>query len=204
MGKIKIGVIVENHPYDIMEFQEMLWSLENCECYVQPFDLFVQDNENQEKYDALLFYNMNLPLPQEGSPAYFYLTQRLGEKSQGIILLHHALLSFPKWDLWTRVCGVKVRCEDGVFQYHQKETVREHIAEKNHPITKDMQDFSLIDEVSVCDNQTFFALSKNFRQHTKWYNATSQNVSKHIPRTHTWKLVFISHQNKFAIAWQSL
>ena len=82
-------------------------------------------------------------------PAYFYLTQRLGEKSQGIILLHHALLSFPKWDLWTRVCGVKVRCEDGVFQYHQKETVREHIAEKNHPITKDMQDFSLIDETYI-------------------------------------------------------
>ena len=82
-------------------------------------------------------------------PGIFLSDTTAGEKSQGIILLHHALLSFPKWDLWTRVCGVKVRCEDGVFQYHQKETVREHIAEKNHPITKDMQDFSLIDETYI-------------------------------------------------------
>ena len=64
MEKIKVGVIVENHPYDIMEFQEMLWSFEEFECYVQPFDLFVQDDKNQERYDVLLFYNMDLPLPE--------------------------------------------------------------------------------------------------------------------------------------------
>ena len=149
MGVIKVGVIVENHPYDIMAFQEMLSSLEGCVCYVQPFDLFVQDVENQDKYDVLLFYNMNLPLPEAGSAAYTYLTEHLGEKSQGIILLHHALLSFPKWDLWTQVSGVKVRCEDGVFQYHQRETVRAYITDQTHPITKDMSDFSLIDETYI-------------------------------------------------------
>ncbi len=149
MGVIKVGVIVENHPYDIMAFQEMLSSLEGCVCYVQPIALFVQDVENQDKYDVLLFYNMNLPLPEAGSAAYTYLTEHLGEKSQGIILLHHALLSFPKWDLWTQVSGVKVRCEDGVFQYHQRETVRAYITDQTHPITKDMSDFSLIDETYI-------------------------------------------------------
>ena len=59
--------------------------------------------------------------------AHSYLTDKLGKNGQGIVLLHHSLLSYPKWDLWTQVSGVKVRCEDGVFEYHQNEAVCEHI-----------------------------------------------------------------------------
>lgn len=149
MEKIKVGVIVENHPYDIMEFQEMLWSFEEFECYVQPFDLFVQDDKNQERYDVLLFYNMDLPLPEQGSAAYSYLTDKLGKNGQGIVLLHHSLLSYPKWDLWTQVSGVKVRCEDGVFEYHQNEAVCEHIEVCGHPITDGLEDFTLVDETYI-------------------------------------------------------
>lgn len=41
--RFKVAVLVECHPYDIVNFQKMLWSFEDCDCYVQPFDLFIQD-----------------------------------------------------------------------------------------------------------------------------------------------------------------
>lgn len=143
--KIKVAVIVECHPYDIVKFQKMLWSFEDCECYVQSFDLFLQDEENRDVYDCLLFYSMSLPLPEEGSIRRRYLEEQFGQKGQGIILLHHALLSFPKWELYTEASGVKVRCEEQ-FQYHQKETVSQHILVKEHPITAGIEDFTVVDE----------------------------------------------------------
>lgn len=149
MGKLKVAVLVECHPFDIDGFQEMLWSFEDCDCYVQAFDLFVQDEKNRESYDAVIYYNMSLPLPEAGGFLESYLKNTLGESGQGIILLHHALLSFPKWDLWTQVSGVKVRCEDGVFEYHQNETVQEHIVNTEHPVMDGVGDFSLVDETYI-------------------------------------------------------
>lgn len=146
--KLKIAVLVECHPFDIMKFQEMLWSFEDCECYVQALDLFVQDVESQDKYDAVLYYNMSLSLPENETPLMEYLQNKLGRASQGIILLHHALLSFPKWDLWTQVSGVRVRCEEG-FEYHQNEIVHEHMESFNHPIVKGITDFSITDETYI-------------------------------------------------------
>lgn len=43
--KIKVAVLVENDPYDVVAFQDMLDSLEDCRCIVQPIDLFVQDEK---------------------------------------------------------------------------------------------------------------------------------------------------------------
>lgn len=143
--KIKVAVLVECHPFDIIGFQKMLWSFEDCECYVQAFDLFVQDEKNKDIYDCVLYYNMSLSIPEKGSAVRDYLEKELGEKGQGIILLHHALLSFPRWDLWTQVSGVKVRCEES-FQYHQNEMVREYIVNKQHPITSGIEDFVITDE----------------------------------------------------------
>lgn len=143
--KIKVAVLVECHPFDIVSFQKMLWFFEDCECYVQALDLFVQDEENRENYDVVLYYNMTLPLPEEGGTLENYLNKVLGKKKQGIILLHHALLSFPKWDLWTNVSGVRVRCEDS-FEYHQNETVKECIVDSSHPIVSGVRDFAITDE----------------------------------------------------------
>jgi len=41
---LKAAVLVENHPYNVIGFQEMLDSFTDCKCYVQPVDLFVQDD----------------------------------------------------------------------------------------------------------------------------------------------------------------
>ena len=148
-SKIKVAVLVEGHPYDVVSFQKMFWTFYDCDCYVQPLDLFCQDEQNREWYDVVLYYNLNLKKLEENSPLYKYFTERLGATNQGIVLLHHGILSFPKWDVWTEVSGVKVRCEDGVFSYHQNERVQTRVADKHHPITQGVDDFEVVDETYI-------------------------------------------------------
>lgn len=147
--KLKAAVLVEVHPYDIINFQRMLWSFDDCECYVQPVDLFVQDTENNSKYDVVVYYSMNLPTPDEGSHLKKYLEEKLGNTNQGILLLHHALLSFPDWDLWTEVTGLKIRCVDGIFEYHQNEIVKYQFTDGKHPILSGVEPFTIIDETYI-------------------------------------------------------
>lgn len=147
--KIKVAVLVENHPYDVVNFQRMLCSLDDCECYVQSVDLFVQDQENNGGYDVVVYYSMNLPTPDESSHLRKYLEEKLGGTNQGIFLLHHSLLSFPGWDLWTDVTGLKIRCVDGIFEYHQNENVNCRFVDADHPILSGVQPFSMKDETYI-------------------------------------------------------
>ncbi len=146
MEKLKVAVLVENHEYDVVGFQRMLNSFADRDFYVQPVDLFARDKLNQLNYDTVLWYNMNIPVPEEGTPLYDYMVNTLGKNGQGIVLMHHALLCFKRWDVYTRVSGVSVRLEDGMFSYHQNTTVKVHVADKSHPVTKGLDDYTLVDE----------------------------------------------------------
>jgi len=148
--KLKVAVLVENHPYDVINFQKMLESFEDCECYVQPVDLFVRDEDNnKEKYDTVLYYNMNIPIPEVGSPLELYVKNEIGNTKQGVIFIHHALLNFWKWDTFTEICGLRVRGEDGIFKYTQNQSVNAHIADTSHPICAGVSDFTITDETYI-------------------------------------------------------
>ena len=147
--KIKVAALVENHPYDVVSFQKMLESFTDCECYVQPVDLFVQDEDNRDSYDTVLYFSMNWDPPAPDTHLYKYLTENMGETKQGIIILHHALLSFQEMDLYTDVCGLKMRGAGGLFRYTQNETVNTYIADKEHFITKGLEDFAVVDEAYI-------------------------------------------------------
>lgn len=143
--RLQVAVLVENHPYDVVAFQKMLDSLEGCDCFVQPIDLFVQDEKNRDRYDVVLWYNMNWDKPAPDSVLRRYMEQEIGKNGQGIVLLHHALLTFQGWPLYTQVCGLSDRGGDH-FQFHQNETVRQHILPERHPITDGVEDFTVVDE----------------------------------------------------------
>lgn len=146
MQKTQVAVLVENHEYDVVGFQRMLDSFTDCTCYVQPVDLFVRDEKNRDAYHTVLWYNMNIPIPDEGTPLRNYMQDKLGMNGQGIVLIHHALLCFKRWDLFTDVSGVSVRLEDGMFSYHQNTQVKCVIQDDRHPVTQGLHDFSIVDE----------------------------------------------------------
>jgi trehalose utilization protein len=144
--KLQIAVLVENHPYNVVGFQKMLDSFWDCECFVQPIDLFVQDEVNKSKYDVVLWYNMNWDAPGDDSVIRRYMENEIGATNQGIVLLHHALLTFQDWDVFTDVCGLHHRGSGGLFKYTQNQTVRETIVDETHPITKGLTEFCIVDE----------------------------------------------------------
>ena len=147
--KLQVAVIVEKHPYDVVSFQKMLDSLSDCDCYVQPFDLFVQDDENKNIYHTVLYYSMFWDCPPIDSPIMKYMAGEIGSTNQGIILLHHALLSFQGWDLYTDVSGQRNRGEDGLFKYSQNQSANQFILDAGHPITAGVSDFNIIDETYI-------------------------------------------------------
>ncbi|MCL2138398.1 MAG: ThuA domain-containing protein [Treponema sp.] len=144
--KLEVAVLVENHPYNVIEFQKMLNSFEDCNCYVQPVDLFVRDDENRKKYGTVLWYNINWDPPEEGGELRAYLENEAGAGKQGIVLIHHALLNFQNWNLYTEICGLKERGENTGFKYFPNEKVNTHILDPYHPITDCLSDFTIIDE----------------------------------------------------------
>ena len=136
MSKIQVAVIVEDHPYDVIGFQKMLDSFTDCDCYVQPYDLFVRDEDgNNSKYDTVLYYNMMWNSPPEDSPVAKYMREELGRTSQGIILLHHALISHQGCELFTQVSGQRNRGGDGSFKYTKEQQANQLITGVAHPIT---------------------------------------------------------------------
>jgi uncharacterized protein len=140
--KIKVAIITEFHPVDMISFHKLFWSFDEFECYIQSFDMFASDDKNNEQYDAVVYYNLSIPLPQEGSAIRKYIENKLGNTNQGIFLLHHAICCYRGWQVWTDLTGI----EDRRFKYHWDQTVRYDISDSNHPITQGIRPWAMIDE----------------------------------------------------------
>jgi len=150
--KINVAVIVGNHPYDVVDFQRAFRSVDNAECYVQHMEQFTSSpKEWRQWYDVVVFYNMHTEIPKDGDwvcgDAKTAL-EELGETKQGIFILHHAILAYREWELWSEICGI----DDRGFGYYVNQTVELNIKDKTHPITAGLSDFTLNDETYTMKN----------------------------------------------------
>ncbi|MBB6733468.1 ThuA domain-containing protein [Cohnella zeiphila] len=139
--KLKAAVITEWHPVEMIPFQRLFREFEEFETYVQSLDIFCQDKDN-EQYDVVVYYNLSIPTPEADDARRKYLEERLGRSGQGIVLLHHAILNYGEWPLWTDVAGVS----DRSFKYYWEQTVRYDPTPADHPITRGLRPFAMIDE----------------------------------------------------------
>jgi trehalose utilization protein len=162
--EIKVAVITGSHPYDVQGFHELFRSLPGIDAYIQHMDNFAatpdsiglaKDNDFEPakaraSYDVLLFFSMISGEPTdeelrwyEGKPKS--ALANLGETGQGIFVLHHGVLQYSKWPVWDEIVGiVEGRTVD--FKYSMDEKVRVEIANPDHPITKGMEPFEVVDE----------------------------------------------------------
>jgi len=145
--KLKIAVITEWHPIDVIAFQKLFESFPEFECYIQSLELFIADEKNRDCYDAVVYYNLSMPLLQEDSKTYKYFTQKMGRTKQGIFLLHHAILCYDGWDFWSELTGI----ENRKFTYHWDQTVDYHIEKPDHPIVKGLKDWQMVDETYMLE-----------------------------------------------------
>ena len=135
-----------SHPYDVSSFNKMLRSIPEIDYDIQSIEEFCANlGEYTDKYDVVLFYNMTKEVPQE-EKAWDKIFKKpledIAERGQGIFILHHAILAFKEWKVWSDICGIENR-KSG---YHGGQHVQYQIMNKEHPITKGLQDFEMIDE----------------------------------------------------------
>jgi uncharacterized protein len=139
--KVKVAVITEWHPFDVMNFQRLWWRFEDVEAYPQAWDIFTKDAD-RDAYDVVVYYNMSFPAPAEDDPRRRYLEDRLGATGQGIVLLHHGILSYEHWPFWNDVSGTT----DRAFRYFPEQELRCRVADGRHPITQGVDEFTIVDE----------------------------------------------------------
>lgn len=153
-GKIKLAVIVGGHPYDVPAFRALWNGLGKCDVYIQDLDNWAASKSDgvYAMYDAFLFYNMNywgvLSVRDDMDKRITDALADLGETGQGIVVLHHALLSFTEMKAYSDMCDVgnrKIR-KFGMADLHT------HVAVTDHPITKGIRDWNMQDEYFEIDS----------------------------------------------------
>ena len=136
----KVVVLTGGHGYDVPNFQKLFQSLEGIQATLQTMDQFVASPADvRDGYDAVLFYHMLMPTPKDKAKEAL---EHLGSTEQGILVLHHALLAYPQWLVWTEIMGIA----DRKFGYHHDQKLHVKVVNAQHPITKGMQSWDMIDE----------------------------------------------------------
>ncbi len=137
---ITAAVITGEHNFDVPGFQAAFRGMTDVDAYPQALENFVADQGGvRDEYDVLVFYNFHRPAPDERMAAAL---ESLGQTSQGIVVLHHALLAFPAWPRWSQICGIN----DRTFGFHHDQQVPIQVADSAHPITAGLDDWELPDE----------------------------------------------------------
>ena len=134
MNDVAVAVVTGKHTFDIPGFQQMFSSMSNMEFYLQDLENFVADvGKYNDKYDVVLFYNFHqqTPVADERDGAMILNSiNKLAENGQGIFVLHHAILAFPNWEIWSQIVGIT----DRRFGYHGNQTIQTDLMDDSHPI----------------------------------------------------------------------
>lgn len=146
--KILAAVVTGGHPFNVIAFTELFRSMDSVDPYFQHLHEFTADTRGRDRYDMVLFYHMFFPTPALTDQApkvertLRASLERLGKTEQGILVLHHATLAYPDWDLWTEIVGI----QDRRFDYHLNQHLACTIEPADHPITRGVGNFAIDDE----------------------------------------------------------
>ena len=150
MPPIRTAVITGHHPYDVVALQDLFRGLSDIDAYPQNLEDFVTDTGgSRESYGAVVFYNFHVPTPGPeeyplGGGRARDVLELLGDIEQGIVLLHHAILAYPNWELWQEICGgIQIAPSLPVLQ---NQTVRVENVAPEHPITAGLSSWEIVDE----------------------------------------------------------
>lgn len=150
---IRTAVVTGGHGYDVPGFHGLFRGLKGVDAYIQHMDDFASSNEEiRDSYDVVTFYIMLKETPaDEGMPWYCgkprAALEHLGETKQGVLVLHHAILAYPEWQLWNDIVGINNR----KFGFHIGENVHVDVV-ADHPITNGVTAWDMVDETYTMDD----------------------------------------------------
>jgi type 1 glutamine amidotransferase len=154
MTDTRVLLITGGHPYEREPFLSMFSALEGIR-----FDEVIHPNAqarfvpaSANVYDAMVFYDFGQTISPE---AKTHLLAYLNHKpSKGAVFLHHSICNYREWPEYTNMVGGYWGHKP--FEMNGKsypasvplvnQHVPVHVSDPDHPITRDIPDFELLDE----------------------------------------------------------
>ncbi len=147
---IKVAVITGGHHFNVVAFHQLFRNMAGMDAYIQHMADFVNSSpEARAGYDVLVFYtHLKRELVDIGPPpgqqdTVQSVMESLGNGPQGIVMLHHALLCFPTWQVWDEIVGINNR---QLTHYAHREAIPLEIVDTQHPITAGLGNWTITDE----------------------------------------------------------
>lgn len=151
-GKIRILLTYGGHGFQQEPFFAMFDAIPNVE-YTKaelPKDAGLLKPALAEDCDVIVMYDMVRGISPEQQKAFVALL----EKGIGLVSLHHNMGAHPNWDEFTKIIGGKfVLSEKTIDGEKYKKSTWSHdehlkvtVVDKEHPITKGIEDFEIHDE----------------------------------------------------------
>ncbi len=146
---LNILVVTGGHSFEHQQFFAMFDSFKGMTYREAPHPEADELLKSEEinNYDVLVFYDMPHKIDEDTKEAFI----RLLENGKPMVFLHHSLASYPDWTEFTNIIGGKYfqKATPGhsASTYKHDLEVQVIIVNKNHPITRNMNDFVIHDEV---------------------------------------------------------
>jgi len=150
-GKLKVLIVSGGHGFNQPAFFQMFKDnpdIAYTEVKHQKTSE-VYDREDLLSYDVLVLYDFWQKITDEQKKKF----ESLFDKGVGLVVLHHALANYQDWPKFEEVVGGKFVMRDEVrdgAKVPRSGTgggpLNIHVCSKDHPITKDMDDWKYQDE----------------------------------------------------------
>lgn len=151
--KIKVLVVTGGHGFEKAAFSKVFSDntrLAVTEAAHEAGGPTVFDRDDLATFDAVVLYDMQKSISDSQKKNFLSLLDR----GVGLVVLHHAIVSYQHWPEYEKIIGGKYPEEDGkggvvteATGYKHDEEVPAVILEKNHPVTAGLQDFVIHDEI---------------------------------------------------------
>lgn len=150
---LRVAVVTGGHGYEKEDFLTLFRSMGGIRFrLIDPEEDYSQFLENIDEwpYDVLVLYNM----AQDISEKRKQNLMKLLDKGVGLVVLHHAIANFNEWPEYWNIIGARYYLkpidEPGNkhlrSQYKHGVDFHVKIADKEHPVTKGVDDFDITDE----------------------------------------------------------
>jgi type 1 glutamine amidotransferase len=153
-SKIKTLVVTGGHGFDREPFFKIF--SDNPEItftsaeHASNTNATVFDRDDLSSYDVVVLYDM----PKEITEAQKKKFLALFDKGIGLVVLHHALVSYQHWPEYEKIIGGRYPEADGKGGVVTAEVGYQHdlevpvvIVAKDHPVTAGLKDFTIHDEI---------------------------------------------------------
>ena len=144
----KINLLTGGHPYEREPFLDMFRDADGLE--MTEFTHPDVEPAFTEPCETLVFFDHGTEISNAARQAF---EQRL-EEGVGCVFLHHCLYNYPNWLEFPRILGgfwsfteTRVgndRC--GPSTWSDDELIPVHIEDRDHPVTRELEDFTITDE----------------------------------------------------------